>query len=227
VSAAALVLFVVYLAVGFVLRTWLQWRRTGDSGFRGISGSPEWLAGVAFVVVLLAGLLGPVAALAGLKPVAWLQGPGPAWAGLVVAAAGIAGTLVTQLRMWSSWRIGVHETERTDLVTRGAFAVVRNPIFTVVALTGAGLVLMAPNVVALAGFAMLLLACSCRYGSWRSRTCYAPTVPPVPVMRLASVGSSQTSVGSRPKPKRPPGPVAPEASTLRLTGPLPPVRTIY
>lgn len=48
--------------------------------------------------------------------------------------------------------------ERTDLVTRGAFAVVRNPVFTAMALTGAGLVLMAPNVVAVAGFAMLLLA---------------------------------------------------------------------
>lgn len=29
-SLAALTLFGVYLGVGFVLRSWLQWRRTGD-----------------------------------------------------------------------------------------------------------------------------------------------------------------------------------------------------
>lgn len=38
--AAALLLFVVYLAAGFGLRTWLHVRRTGDTGFRGLSGRP-------------------------------------------------------------------------------------------------------------------------------------------------------------------------------------------
>lgn len=84
-SAAALVLFAMYLAVGLVLRTWLQWRRSVDGGFRGISGrpgSPEWLAGVAFVVALLAGLLGPVAALAASsRSRGWVRPglPGPDW----------------------------------------------------------------------------------------------------------------------------------------------------
>lgn len=47
-TAAALTLFAVYLTVGFGLRTWLQWRRTGDTGFRGLSGRPgsaPWWAG--------------------------------------------------------------------------------------------------------------------------------------------------------------------------------------
>ncbi len=39
-SIAALTLFGVYLGVGFVLRSWLQWHRTGDAGFRGISRQP-------------------------------------------------------------------------------------------------------------------------------------------------------------------------------------------
>ena len=57
-----------------MLRTWLQRRRTGDTDFRGISGrlgSLEWLAGVAFVLALLAGVL---AALAGPDPVRGLAG---------------------------------------------------------------------------------------------------------------------------------------------------------
>lgn len=37
-AAAALVLFAVYFLAGFVLRTLIQWKWTGDSGFRGVSG---------------------------------------------------------------------------------------------------------------------------------------------------------------------------------------------
>ena len=58
----ALALFAVYLTLGFVLRSVLQYRATGDTGFRGISGpvgSPRWWAGVLFVLALLTGVLGP------------------------------------------------------------------------------------------------------------------------------------------------------------------------
>ena len=160
-TVAALVLFGVYLAVGFGLRTWLQWRRTGDSGFRGISGrpgSPEWWAGVLFALALAAGLLGPVTALLGLDPLDALTAPGIQVTGTLLAVAGVAGTFMTQLEMGTNWRIGVDETERTDLVTTGAFAIVRNPIFTAMAITGVGLAAMVPNLVALAGVALLLVA---------------------------------------------------------------------
>src|SRR5690606_14337890 len=53
----ALLLLVVYLALGFGLRSWLQWRYTGSTGFRGISGAPgsaEWWGGVLFIAALLA-----------------------------------------------------------------------------------------------------------------------------------------------------------------------------
>ena len=63
VAVAALAVYALYLGVGFGLRTWVQWRRTGDTGWRGISGrfgSPEWWAGVLFTVALVAGVLGPI-----------------------------------------------------------------------------------------------------------------------------------------------------------------------
>ena len=41
-TAAALALFAAYLLFGFVIRTLLQWRATGDSGFRGIGGFNRW-----------------------------------------------------------------------------------------------------------------------------------------------------------------------------------------
>jgi protein-S-isoprenylcysteine O-methyltransferase Ste14 len=161
VTVAALLLFLVYLTVGFGLRTWLHVRRTGDTGFRGISGrpgSPEWWAGILFAVALTAGLLGPVAALLGLEPVRALTAPSIQAVGLVLAGLGVLGTVLSQVGMGTSWRIGVDESERTELVTGGAFALVRNPIFTAMAATGIGLALMVPNAVALAGVALLLVA---------------------------------------------------------------------
>lgn len=160
-NVAALILFAVYLVGAFIVRTVVHARRTGDSGWRGISGrpgTPEWWAGVGFVAALTAGVLGPVAAIAGLDPLPVLDAPPLRWAATVLAVVGIVTTFVTQAAMGDSWRIGVDETEATDLVTSGPFALVRNPIFTAMAFTGAGLAFMVPNVVALTGFALLLLA---------------------------------------------------------------------
>lgn len=160
-TVLALGLYALYLGVGFGLRTWVQWRRTGDTGWRGISGrfgSPEWWAGVLFALALVAGVLGPVTALLGLDPVRALDTPVVQVVGLACAATGVLATFVTQLAMGTSWRIGVDETERTDLVTGGAFALVRNPIFTAMAATGLGLALIVPNPVALLGFVLLLVA---------------------------------------------------------------------
>jgi protein-S-isoprenylcysteine O-methyltransferase Ste14 len=60
--------------------------------------------------------------------------------------------------MGSSWRIGVDHAERTNLVTAGPFALVRNPIFAAMIPTALGLTLMVPSVLAIAGFVALLLA---------------------------------------------------------------------
>lgn len=151
----------VYLLVAFVVRTIIQVRRTGDSGFRGLSGrtgSAEWWAGVLFVVALVVGVAAPIAGLLGLSTIDWIDHRSVNVVGLLLTAAGIALTLAAQLRMGSEWRIGVDETEQTNLVTDGLFALVRNPIFTAMGLTGLGLTLTVPNVVALVGFVALLVA---------------------------------------------------------------------
>ena len=51
-ATTALILFAVFGGLGFAWRSWEQRRRTGSTGFRGISGSvcsAEWFAGVGFV----------------------------------------------------------------------------------------------------------------------------------------------------------------------------------
>ena len=160
--AAALACFVLYLALAFGLRTWLQLRRTGSSGFKGVKGrpgSPEWWAGVLFVVALLVGVAAPVlAALDGVEPLEGLDDTASHAAGIALFALGLAATLAAQFAMGSSWRIGVDEGERTELVTDGPFAIVRNPIFAAMLPTSLGLALMVPSWVAFAGLAALLLA---------------------------------------------------------------------
>jgi protein-S-isoprenylcysteine O-methyltransferase Ste14 len=159
-ATAALVLCLAWLLVGAGLRVLVQLHRTGDSGLRLGAGprfSPDWWARILFVTSLLAVLAAPVLAVAGPGgPLAALDRPAAHALGIVLAVAGLAGTFATQLAMGASWRMGVDRDERTDLVTTGPFAVVRNPIYAAMVVTVAGLALMVPSPVALTGAALVL-----------------------------------------------------------------------
>ncbi|WP_316043300.1 isoprenylcysteine carboxylmethyltransferase family protein [Actinomadura sp. CNU-125] len=158
---AALVIYLLWAALAFGLRSIVQWRRTGDTGFRGgglAEGSVQWWARVLFVGALLIGAAGPIAALAGLPAIAVLDHTAVHTAGVVLAAAGVVATLAAQASMGASWRIGVAEDERTALVTGGAFALARNPIFTAMIATAAGLAAMVPNAIALVGLVVTIVA---------------------------------------------------------------------
>jgi protein-S-isoprenylcysteine O-methyltransferase Ste14 len=161
-TTVALISYGVYLALAFGLRSWLQLRRTGSTGFEGVSGGPgsaEWLAGILFGLALALGLAAPVLALAGVvQPLEALDGAVTRVAGVVLFGLGLVGTLLAQAAMGSSWRIGVDERSRTELVTGGPFTIVRNPIFAAMLPASAGLALMVPSAVALAGLAALFVA---------------------------------------------------------------------
>ena len=160
-AVLALVLYAVWAATAFGLRMLIQLRRTGDTGFRGQAtrfGSAEWWARVLFVAALVLGLAAPIADLAALESFEAVDTTALHAVGLALAVAGIAATLWAQLAMGDSWRIGVEDTEHTDLVTGGVFSIVRNPIFTTMGLTAVGLALLVPNVVSLAGLALLVIA---------------------------------------------------------------------
>lgn len=156
----ALALFAVFAALGFGWRSWEQRRRTGSTGFRGISGrlgSSEWFAGVGFVAVLLAAVAAPVLQLAGvLSPLGFLTAPWIQAGGIVLALIGIAATVYAQVDMGDSWRIGVDAGETTTLVRAGVFGWVRNPIFTAMLTFGFGIALVTPNLVAVIGFVLLV-----------------------------------------------------------------------
>jgi protein-S-isoprenylcysteine O-methyltransferase Ste14 len=158
----ALALYVLYLALAFGLRSWLQLRRTGSTGFVGLRGRPfsaEWLGGVLFALALALGFAAPVLDLAGaLDPIEPLDGRAGHIVGAALAVAGLVATLAAQVAMGTSWRIGVDPGERTALVTSGPFALVRNPVFAAMLPTSLGLVALVPNLAAVVGLIALAVA---------------------------------------------------------------------
>lgn len=138
-QAVVVVSWLVYVAVAFVLRTWLQIRSTGSSGLVGVrrdASGVERVAGAALVGAFGLALVGPFIG----RP--WLVGPVWPVIGLGLVVTGTIATLGAQLAMKTSWRIGVDPTARTALVTDGPYRLVRNPIFTAMIFVGLGLALM-------------------------------------------------------------------------------------
>jgi len=159
-AGIALLLFAVFGVLGFGWRSWLQRRRTGSTGFRGISGpigSLEWIVGVGFPFTLMVAVSGPILQRANvIEPIRALDAVWIQVTGIVVAAAGIAGTVYAQLEMGDAWRIGVDQQETTTLVRTGVFGRVRNPIYTAGFAFAIGIALLTPNLVAFAGFVLLV-----------------------------------------------------------------------
>ena len=158
----ALGFYALFLLLAFGVRTLVQLRRTGSSGFHGISGSPgsaEWMGGVLFFVALVLGAAAPAMDLLGvLDPIDALDGEIGNAAGAGLVFGGFLTTLVAQAAMGDSWRIGVDESERTELVTAGPFATVRNPVFSGMIPVAVGLALMVPNFVAVLAVVALVTA---------------------------------------------------------------------
>ncbi len=160
----ALVLLLAFGALGFGWRTAVQVRRHGDTGWRFSRGGLDRLVGAA--MALGAGLLclGPVWALVAGHPAVplGLDAVASSGAALVVGLALTVGagavTVVAQLQMGASWRIGVQDGEVTALVTTGLFARVRNPIFTGMVAFSLGLALLVPNLPTLLGAVVAVAA---------------------------------------------------------------------
>ncbi len=160
-AVGALVLFVAMFLLVFVARSVVQKRATGDSGIRaGVLGSSlgslEWFAGWLLVLAMLSAIVAPIAELVGVDPLTesdLIRGTGA-----VVASVGIVLIFLAQMNMGEQWRIGIDETERTQLVSSGAFRLVRNPIFSAMILTAAGLAVMVPNPISIVGLMLLVVA---------------------------------------------------------------------
>jgi protein-S-isoprenylcysteine O-methyltransferase Ste14 len=160
--ALGLTLLLIYglLAVG--VRMVVQVHRTGSTGFAGQRGEPlsvERLAGVLLAVAMLLCLAGTTLEFAGvLDSISILDGDLAGILGAALASLGIAITALAQFVMGDAWRVGVDPSERTELVTSGPFALVRNPIYAAMIPAFGGVALLSPNVVTITGALLLLVA---------------------------------------------------------------------
>jgi protein-S-isoprenylcysteine O-methyltransferase Ste14 len=158
----ALALWLFYLATTLGVSLARQLRRRGETGLVGRHaprGSMAWMAEVGHELAIALGFSAPILALTGaVEPVDALDKPGVHVAGIVLYAAGLAGVIAGQAAMGDSWRIGTDPEERTELVTRGPFALVRHPIYSALIVLFAGLALLVPSVVAMAAPILFWLA---------------------------------------------------------------------
>ena len=162
-ATTSLILLVAFGLVAFGWRTVIQVRRHGDTGWR-LRPDSDPIARVAsllFVASLVLAAAAPTAALVtGSADRPWgleaLVRPDSTLAsvafavGAILMVVGSAVAVVAQIQMGSSWRIGLDADERTELVTGGLFARVRNPIFSGMLLGLVGQMLLVPTALAVA-----------------------------------------------------------------------------
>ena len=157
--ALALALMVFFLALAFGVRVGVALRTTGSTGISSLRAAPraELLGGGMFALATALGAANPALALADVIGVWDALDTTPAhFSGTILCVAGILGTFVAQMAMGSSWRIGVDPSERTELVTGGIFASMRNPIYTFMIVAWVGFALLVPTWVALAAGVLLV-----------------------------------------------------------------------
>ncbi len=151
-----LLYLLIYLAVAFVLPSYRVWKRTSVNPvkFRGAENAHDYIgklfkivmAGLVIVVIINA--LTPNL-YSHLLPVFWLDGPGIQYAGAALLLGSLIWTVLAQTQMGNSWRIGIDEERRTELVRSGVFGISRNPIFLGMIITLLGIFLIIPNAMTL------------------------------------------------------------------------------
>jgi protein-S-isoprenylcysteine O-methyltransferase Ste14 len=157
----ALGLLVVYLTFAFGVRVVVALRTTGRTGIARLGGAPplELLGGALFAAAMAMGSLNPILVLAdALEPIEDLETVALRTTGFLFCGVGIAGTFLAQMAMGASWRIGVDESERTELVTGGAFALCRNPIYTFMVIAWVGFALLVPTWLSVASIPVGIVA---------------------------------------------------------------------
>ncbi len=147
---------VVYLAASMFWRSYVVWRKTGVNPYALGRGDNVYdFVGRLFRVTLLACFVSVglyafwPAAYSVLTPISWLDAALFSFVGTLLLAASLVWVLVAQVQMGASWRIGIDQQVRTELVQQGIFGWSRNPIFLGMRITLLGLFLVLSNALSL------------------------------------------------------------------------------
>jgi protein-S-isoprenylcysteine O-methyltransferase Ste14 len=159
VAGLAIGLLIGFGVLAFGVRIGIQLRRTGKTGVIGLregAGAADWVSGILFVGGMAMGAISPILVLGDdLGTIDTLDVDALNVIGIVLAVAGGLAVFGAQLGMGESWRIGVSDEERTDLVTGGWFSLCRNPIYTSMIVGWLGLALLVPTWLGFAAAAVI------------------------------------------------------------------------
>jgi protein-S-isoprenylcysteine O-methyltransferase Ste14 len=157
-ATLAIWMLIAFGVLTLFVRVAIQLRRTGSTGLIGLrrAGPAGLVSGVLFVGGMAIGVLSIDGVRKGsLDPIDSLDVTGLHAIGIALAALAGVAVFLAQLGMGESWRIGVSEDERTDLITGGWFSVVRNPIYSAMILGWLGFALMVPTWLGFAAVAVV------------------------------------------------------------------------
>jgi protein-S-isoprenylcysteine O-methyltransferase Ste14 len=159
VAQLAIWMLIAFGVLTFFVRVVIQLRRTGETGLVGLragAGAADWLSGILFIGGMAMAALSVILVLRDdLDPIAALDTDVLHGIGIVLAVAGGLAVFGAQLGMGESWRIGVSDEQRTDLITGGWFSACRNPIYTAMVVGWTGFALIVPSWLAFAAVVVI------------------------------------------------------------------------
>jgi protein-S-isoprenylcysteine O-methyltransferase Ste14 len=126
----------LYLLLAFVIPTYKTYKATGinpitfgkaDNAHDYIGFVMKILIVLLFVSVLLFSIGNTVYQYC--APILFLENQNLKIIGLVLIHISLLWIAIAQYQMSNSWRIGIDEKNKTELVTNGVFSISRNPIF--------------------------------------------------------------------------------------------------
>lgn len=142
----------VFYFITFFLRSYLLWKKTGVNAMvfdttddaHGFNGRLfKFIAIIELVVIAIYSFGGN-----------WYDYLLPFWyleknyleiVGWILLHFSLVWVFIAQLHMDDSWRIGIDQKNKSELVTHGLFSISRNPIFFGILIADVGLFLIAPN----------------------------------------------------------------------------------
>ncbi len=151
---------VMYMIVAFVLPSYRTYRQTGINPITfGKTGNAHDYIGVVmkvliallFVAVFIFSISDKIYQY--LVPISYLVKDLFFIIGLILIHISLLWISIAQYQMSNSWRIGIDEYNKTELITKGLFSYTRNPIFLGMIISVTGIFFILPN--ALTFFLML------------------------------------------------------------------------
>jgi len=156
------VFLIIYFLLVFVLRSFLLWKKTKinpitfnkGNDAHGYNGKVFGI--ICFIELVVVSIYAFIPSWHKfLLPFWYLDNVSLVYVGWTLLVISLLFVWFAQSNMRESWRIGIDEENKTELVTSGFFAISRNPIFLGIMIANIGLFLVLPN-----AFTLLITALS-------------------------------------------------------------------